>query len=171
MTVYGCGATQFMALGVETMRVAKFDVEKYVLPAHVGVQYSSLPAVVFFPAKDKQVPYKYFTGRGKAQYLMWWAQEHASYSFELPEDPHLTPEQRVMKKVQLRQRAEQKVTEAEAAEVAGDWAKAAADYEAAGQVPISDAELTAKLVAGLARAKTHLDAAVALGGGADNKEL
>ena len=35
------------------MRVAKFDVEKYVMPPRLSIQYSKLPAVLMFPAKDK----------------------------------------------------------------------------------------------------------------------
>ncbi len=34
------------------------------------------------------------TGKAKAQHLMWFVQEHASFRFEFPnEDPHLTEDQ------------------------------------------------------------------------------
>eukprot|EP01043_Picozoa_sp_COSAG02_P012272 COSAG02_NODE_471_length_21662_cov_70.510040_24_plen_72_part_00 len=36
------------------------------------------------------------TGKAKAQHLMWFVQEHASFRFEFSnEDPHLTEEQYV----------------------------------------------------------------------------
>ena len=100
-------ADRFIELGIREMQVAKFDVERYVIPGHVAIQYSSLPAVLMFPAKDKEAPFIYLTGKAKAQHLMWFAQEHASFRFEFPnEDPHLTPEQYVMKQEQLKEREE-----------------------------------------------------------------
>ena len=107
---------RFIELGVTSIEVAKFDVEKYVIPGHIPIQYSTLPAVVMFPARDKDAPYIYMTGKAKAQHLMFFAQEHASFKIEFPnEDPHLTEEQYVMKQQQLKERAEHiKQQEAEA---------------------------------------------------------
>lgn len=33
------------------------DWRRYVVPGHIPIQYSKLPAVVMFPAKDKEPPY------------------------------------------------------------------------------------------------------------------
>jgi hypothetical protein len=142
---------QFIAMGIETMVVAKFDVEKYVLPPHVPLQYTTLPAVAFFPAKDKELPYIYFTGRGKAQYIMRFAEEHASYKFELPEDPHLTPEQRVMKQEQLAEWAQHKYEDGMKAYDSHDYMGAATAFKQGLEVEtVNEAEeLLAKLRRGL----------------------
>ena len=96
---------RFAVLGVKSVKVAKFDVERHVLPAALSIQYTSLPTLVFFPAKSKGPPYRYYSGKGKAQHLMWFAQQHASYKFELPDEPHLTREQAKLKEKQLAERA------------------------------------------------------------------
>eukprot|EP01050_Picozoa_sp_SAG11_P004179 SAG11_NODE_260_length_11531_cov_6.271781_6_plen_641_part_00 len=147
---------QFIQLGIETVRVGKFDVEKYVLPPRLGIQYNTLPAVIMFPAKDKELPYIYFTGKAKAQYLMWFVQEHASYRFELPEDPHLTPEQRVMKKQQLRERSQSKYDAGTKAAAGGDDAAAVVAFEEGLSHKIDDDELTALLQSSLAAAKMRM---------------
>ena len=47
--------------------MAKFDVEKYVTPGHIPIQYSTLPTVMMFPARDKEAPYIYMTGTWSEQ--------------------------------------------------------------------------------------------------------
>jgi hypothetical protein len=57
---------RLIELGIKTVRVAKFDVEKYVMPAHIApIQYNSLPSVLIFPAKDKEPPHIHLTGKAK----------------------------------------------------------------------------------------------------------
>ncbi|CEM09669.1 unnamed protein product [Vitrella brassicaformis CCMP3155] len=82
-------AERFAELKIGSIVVTRFDMSKYALPVWIQ-QVDALPALIIFPAFDKDPPFRRFVGqKWKVQYIMWWAQQHASIKFHLPELPHL----------------------------------------------------------------------------------
>lgn len=84
-------ALRFKELGYPNMQVYRIDAE--IEPVQVKIGTYILPAVLFFPAFHKSKPYIQYTGDGKAVQLMFFAQKYADIKFELPELPHLSPDQ------------------------------------------------------------------------------
>ena len=82
---------RFKELGYPNMQIYRIDAE--VEPVQVKIGTYVLPAVLFFPAFHKSKPYIQYTGDGKAVQLMFFAQKYADIKFELPELPHLSPDQ------------------------------------------------------------------------------
>jgi len=96
---------RFQALGIKTLKVARYDVARNQMPSHV--ELDSLPALMMFPAKDKSPPYKLFHGKAKVRPIMLWAQQVSSLKFEFDNDtPHLDEEQRKAYLVQIKERDE-----------------------------------------------------------------
>lgn len=84
-------ALRFQELAYPSMQVYRIDAESELIQTVIGSYI--LPAVLFFPAFHKNKPYIQYTGDGKAVQLMFFAQKYADIKFELPELPHLSPDQ------------------------------------------------------------------------------
>ena len=84
-------ALRFKELAIPTMKVYKIDADNE--PVQTIIGHYVLPAILFFPAFHKSKPYIQYTGEGKAVQLMFFAQKYADIRFDLPELPHLSPDQ------------------------------------------------------------------------------
>jgi hypothetical protein len=84
-------ALRFKELNFPLMKVYKIDADNE--PVQTVIGHYVLPAVLFFPAFHKNKPYIQYTGEGKAVQLMFFAQKYADIKFQLPELPHLSPDQ------------------------------------------------------------------------------
>ena len=116
MRYYDRVAERVEQLGLsERMRVARLDVKVHAseLPGHLqSVQLHELPIVLMLPAKRKEAPFSLFHGTAKPKELLYFAQRHASFPFELPPNPHLTREQHEAWKVQVEELPREKVDKA-----------------------------------------------------------
>jgi hypothetical protein len=93
--------------------MARMDVTHATPPPQMNLLgHGNLPLLVMLPAFNKQEPWSFFSGIGKPQEIMKWVQKHACIPFELPNLPHLTEEQRVLYKEQIREREEHLDTKA-----------------------------------------------------------
>lgn len=100
-------AERFKDLNISTLRIARMDVTRSTPPADLHLLgVGTLPTVVMLPAYAKREPWSFFSGIGKPQELMKWVHNQAAIPFELPNLPHLTPEQRVLYKEQITEREE-----------------------------------------------------------------
>ena len=113
---YARVATRVHELGLSsTLRIAQFDVKRHAheLPAHLSpIQLHNLPIVIMLPAKRKAAPFSLFHGNARPKELLYFAQRHASFPFELPPNPHLTREQHTVWKEQVAQLPAEKVEKA-----------------------------------------------------------
>jgi hypothetical protein len=100
-------AERFHDLSIPSLRMARMDVTHATPPPRMNLLgHGNLPLLVMLPAFNKQEPWIFFSGVGKPQEIMKWVQKHAYIPFELPNLPHLTEEQRVLYKEQIREREE-----------------------------------------------------------------
>lgn len=99
-------AQRFKDLAIPSLVIAQMDVTTVSPPAEYNMMVGSLPLLLMVPANAKYPPWTYFSGVGKVQAMMKWIQQHASITFTLPNLPHLTEEQRVAYKQQVREREE-----------------------------------------------------------------
>lgn len=99
-------AQRFQDLAIPSLVIAQMDVTNVSPPAEYNLMVGALPLLVMVPANAKYPPWTYFSGVGKVQAMMKWIQAHASIPFHLPNLPHLTEEQRVAYKQQVREREE-----------------------------------------------------------------
>lgn len=76
---------------IPKVRVYMFDVSTQSVPKNVKME--KLPAIFVFPAFHKKPPYIQFTGDGKVLPIMFFIQKYSDIQFELPELPHLSPDQ------------------------------------------------------------------------------
>lgn len=88
---YNKMAQRFAELEFPNVKVFRLDVAVESVPKHIKID--SLPAIYFFPAFHKQPPYIHYTGMGKVLPLMFFIEKYADIRFELPELPHLHPNQ------------------------------------------------------------------------------
>ena len=98
-----------------TLRIARLDVKAHAheLPTHLApVQLHDLPIVLMLPARRKEPPFALFDGDARPKELLYFAQRHASFPFELPPNPHLTREQHEAWKVQVEELPREKVDKA-----------------------------------------------------------
>jgi hypothetical protein len=98
-------AERLSELRVQSLRIVRMDVGLHVPPANL-LGEGQLPQVIILPAYNKREPYAYFSGVGKPQEMMKWVHQHADITFELAHLPHLTEEQRLLYKQQIRDREE-----------------------------------------------------------------
>jgi thioredoxin-like negative regulator of GroEL len=99
-------AQRFKDLAIPSLVIAQMDVTNVSPPAEYNMMVGALPLLLMVPATAKQAPWTYFSGVGKVQAMMKWIQQHVSIPFTLPNLPHLTEEQRVAYKQQVREREE-----------------------------------------------------------------
>lgn len=100
-------AERFADLNVPSLRIVRMDVTRQTPPAHLNLLGAgALPTVVMLPAFAKHSPWNFYSGVGKPQEVMKWIQKQSTIDFDLPNLPHLTEEQRVLYKEQIREREE-----------------------------------------------------------------
>jgi hypothetical protein len=96
-------AQRFTDLKIESLVVARMDVTDDSPPPRLNLLTHDLPLMVLLPADDKSPPWNYYSGVGKVQTMMKWAQKFASIPFEMPNLPHLKESDRVLYKEQVTQ--------------------------------------------------------------------
>eukprot|EP00981_Chlorochromonas_danica_P004016 scaffold766_cov167-Ochromonas_danica.AAC.4 len=99
-------ALRFKDLAIPSLVVARMDVTDEAPPAHYHMMVGPLPLMIMVPAGKKQAPWTFFSGVGKVQQMMKWAQAHAGIPFQLPNLPHLSEKDRQLYKQQVREREE-----------------------------------------------------------------
>jgi thioredoxin-like negative regulator of GroEL len=99
-------AQRFKDLSISSLVVARMDVSNESPPGHLNLLVSALPLVVLLPANDKTPPWLYYSGVSKVQTMMKWVEQFASVPFTLPNLPHLSKEDVVLYKEQVREREE-----------------------------------------------------------------
>ena len=95
-----------------SLTITRFDVKKHAdeLPAHLApVQLHNLPILLMLPAKRKDAPFTLYHGTAKTKPVLYFAQKHASFAFDLPPNPHLTREQHAAWKEQVAELPKEKV--------------------------------------------------------------
>lgn len=107
-------AERFADLNISSLTITQMDVSNDAPPAELQLMNGELPIVVLLQAVSaqegatgvlgKRPPWSYFSGVGKVQVLMKWVHENVAIPFSLPNLPHLTEEQKVMYKTQVRER-------------------------------------------------------------------
>lgn len=99
-------ALRFRDLGIDSLEIARMDVSDDSPPAHLNLMIGPLPLLLMIPASAKYPPWTFYSGLGKVQPMMKWVQQMASIPFEMPNLPHLTEQDRVAYKTQVREREE-----------------------------------------------------------------
>jgi hypothetical protein len=99
-------AERFAQLAIPSLQIARMDVTDEAPPADLQLLVGSLPLMVMLPAGNKHPPWVFYSGVGKMQAMMKWVQLNAAVPFALPHLPHLTPEEAVLFKEQVREREE-----------------------------------------------------------------
>ena len=100
-------AERFADLAVPSLRIARMDVTESTPPARLNLLgRGNLPSLVMLPAFGKHEPWSFYSGVGKPQEIMRWVASQAAVPFTLPNLPHLTEEQRILYKEQIREREE-----------------------------------------------------------------
>lgn len=94
-------AQRFSDLKIDSLVVARMDVTDDSPPPRLNLLTHDLPLLVLLPADDKTPPWNYYSGVGKVQTMMKWAQKFVSIPFELPNLPHLKESDRVLYKEQV----------------------------------------------------------------------
>lgn len=84
-------ALRFAELEFPNIRVYRYDVAVQPAPRHIKAE--SFPAVYLFPAFHKRPPYPAYSGPAKVLPMMFFIADHADIETELPELPHLSPDQ------------------------------------------------------------------------------
>lgn len=99
-------AQRFQDLQVNSLVIAQMDVSHVTPPPEYNMMVGALPLLIMVPANAKYPPWTYFSGVGKVQAMMKWIHAHASIPFTLPNLPHLTEDQKIAYKEQVREREE-----------------------------------------------------------------
>lgn len=97
---------------ISSLDVARFDLAKGPAPDIITNHLGRLPAIVLLRAKEKDKPL-FFSGAAKVLPIIQWVHEHASVSFNLPDLPHLSDDEREAYKEQVREREEKRNREKE----------------------------------------------------------
>mmetsp|Transcript_16906 Transcript_16906/g.30271 ORF Transcript_16906/g.30271 Transcript_16906/m.30271 type:complete len:534 (+) Transcript_16906:14256-15857(+) len=84
-------ALRFAELEFPNVQVYRFDIAVQSVPRHIRSE--TFPAVYLFPAFHKKPPYPVYSGPGKTLPLMFFVANHADIEIELPDLPHLSPDQ------------------------------------------------------------------------------
>ena len=116
---YNRVARRFKELKIYSLKVYRIDAR--VEPVQTKFGTYALPSILFLPAFHKKKPFLQFTGEGRTVQLMFFAQKYADIKFELPELPHLTPEQVPAYWEQVKELDEEKRKKAAAANERRDW--------------------------------------------------
>ena len=115
-------AMRFADLAIPSLVIARMDVTSEAPPPELNLMVGRLPLIVVLPAGAKHPPWTFYSGLGKVQQMMYWAQQNAAIKFDLPHMPHLSRSEMELFKTQVREREEymdkegKKKREAEAAE-------------------------------------------------------
>lgn len=88
---YNKVALRYSELKIESIKIYRSDIASDPVQTKLGTYI--WPAIVFLPAFHKVKPYVQYTGEAKAVQLMFFAEKYADIKFELPELPHLSPDQ------------------------------------------------------------------------------
>ena len=110
-------ALRFKDLNIPSLVIAQMDTTEETPPANLRLLNSELPIIALLPAVKssgdgggdgyaKVPPFLFYSGLGKVTSMMKWVQQHSTIPFELPNLPHLTEEQKVLYKQQVREREE-----------------------------------------------------------------
>lgn len=99
-------AQRFKELDIDSLVIARMDVTNEAPPAHYNLLVSQLPILTLIPAGVKHPPWTFYSGIGKIQAMMKWVQKQAAIPFTLPNLPHLTDENVILYKKQVREREE-----------------------------------------------------------------
>lgn len=118
---YNKVALRFSELRINTLKVYRIDANLEPIQAKIG--NSPLPTIFFFPAFHKIAPFIQFSGELKAVKLMFFAQKYADIKFELPELPHLSPDQVPAYWEQVNELDEEKRKKASEANERRDWSE------------------------------------------------
>lgn len=152
-------AERLAALGVSgpspnaSVVVARMDVTDESPPPRLHFALASLPALVLLPARDKQPPYRYFSGVAKVgELLKWVAAEATAVPVVLPPLAHLRESDVVEYKRQVAEREAGRAdeTRVNAAKEAAEAARQA-EAKAARAAKLAKAEAVAE--AAFAQAK------------------
>jgi hypothetical protein len=84
-------AQRFAELEFPNIRIYRYDAGVQATPKHI--RSDSLPAVYFFPAFHKKPAFPVYSGQAKTLPMMFFIANHADIETELPELPHLSPDQ------------------------------------------------------------------------------
>ncbi|OMJ95175.1 hypothetical protein SteCoe_1551 [Stentor coeruleus] len=88
---YNKVALRYSELNIPSIKIYRSDIVSDPVQTKLGTYI--WPAIIFLPAFHKVKPYVQYTGEAKAVQLMFFAQKYADIKFELPELPHLSPDQ------------------------------------------------------------------------------
>ena len=88
---YNRVARRFNELRINSLKVFRIDAAAEAVHSILGTYI--LPAILFFPSFHKAKPFVQFTGDATTVQMMFFAQKYADIKFELPELPHLSPDQ------------------------------------------------------------------------------
>lgn len=91
---------------LDNLVMAHMDVSKDLPPIDTNLIIGPLPLLLIFPYNKKSAPYTYYSGVGKVLPIMKWVEEYAGHKFTLPNLAHLTEEDRIAYKEQVRAREE-----------------------------------------------------------------
>ena len=84
-------ALRFRELKIDTLKIYRIDANLDPVQAKIGNLRS--PTILLYPAYHKKNPFIQYSGEGRVVQLMFFAQKYADIKFELPELPHLSPDQ------------------------------------------------------------------------------
>jgi thioredoxin-like negative regulator of GroEL len=101
-------AKRFKELDIDSLVIARMDVTNETPPSQYNLLVSQLPILTLLPAGVKHPPWTFYSGIGKIQAMMKWVQKQSAIQFSLPNLPHLTDENVVLYKKQVREREEER---------------------------------------------------------------
>jgi hypothetical protein len=84
-------AQRFAELEFPNIRVYRYDAGVQATPKYI--RSDSFPTVYFFPAFHKKPAFPIYSGQAKTLPMMFFIANHADIEIELPELPHLSPDQ------------------------------------------------------------------------------
>ena len=88
---YNKVALRFKELKISTLKVYRIDANLDPVQAKIG--NLPTPTLLFYPAYHKSSPFIQYSGEPKVVQMMFFAQKYSDIKFELPELPHLSPDQ------------------------------------------------------------------------------
>ena len=98
-------AERFADLHLSSLVIARLDVSSETPPAWMKLLgEATLPVMVLLPAGAKYPPWQFYSGVGKVGPMMKWVHKQVAVPFQLPNLPHLTPDQKELYKTQVRER-------------------------------------------------------------------
>mmetsp|Transcript_14439 Transcript_14439/g.14484 ORF Transcript_14439/g.14484 Transcript_14439/m.14484 type:complete len:349 (+) Transcript_14439:603-1649(+) len=84
-------AKRFKELNYPHVKVYRMDTATQTV--HKNVKIDHVPVIYLFPAYHKNPPYVQYTNEAKVPPMMFFVEKYADIKFQLPELPHLSPDQ------------------------------------------------------------------------------